>query len=110
MDRGSASRPSPFPQRVGKEPSPAVITPEAGFRSNRLSALDSSIVYRLSNGRRAGGITDLDQIEARGPGGGAAGAAVAGGERMGDVVGLPAAQPDQFQGARHVADLVVEEG
>src|SRR5690242_7825951 len=54
-------------------------------------------------------VADGDEGEALGRGGRAAGAAVAGLERPRDVVGPPAAEPDQLQRPDHVAHLVVEE-
>ena len=52
---------------------------------------------------------DLDQVEAFGWRGRAAGAAVTGGERTGDVVGTPASKPDQLERTGHVAHLVMQE-
>ena len=53
-------------------------------------------------------VANLDQVEALGRSGRPAGAAVAGGKGAGDVVGMPAAEPDQLQGAGHVAHLVMQ--
>src|SRR5215472_11951612 len=41
-------------------------------------------------------VTNLHQIESFGRGGRAAGAAIARGEGIGDIIGLPAAEPDQL--------------
>src|SRR5271169_743603 len=54
-------------------------------------------------------IAYLDQVEALGRGGRTAGATVAGGKCCGDIIGPPAAESDQLQGARHVAHLAMQE-
>ncbi len=64
--------------------------------------------FRRVDRSRTIGIADFDQIEALGWCRRAAGAAVAGIKGAGDVVGVPAPEPDELQGARYVAHLVVE--
>ena len=57
----------------------------------------------------SGRIANFNQIKPFGWGGRAAGAAVAGRECAGDIVGPPASEPDQFERAGHIADLVMQE-
>ena len=62
-----------------------------------------------SQADESGRIADFDQIETFWRGGRTAGAAVAGGEGARDIVGPPASEPDQFERAGHIADLVMQE-
>jgi hypothetical protein len=53
-------------------------------------------------------VADLYKVDSLGWSGRATGAAVARRKGAGDVVGMPAAEPDQLQGARHIAHLVMQ--
>ena len=56
----------------------------------------------------ARGIADFDQVEAFGRRGRAAGAAIAGSQGAGNIVGMPASETDQLQCAGDVAHLVMQ--
>ena len=76
----------------------------------RENSQNSLLAGELCRSRVSAGIADFNQIKSFGWGGRAAGAAIPRGECLGDVARKPAAKPDQLQGPRHVAHLMVQKG